>query len=102
MADLAFSPTNLAFLTVKLWPKSVNLKVSCKRAPSFFKTCIRHCIGCSKGTNFLIPVFKLSVSENMVIVIGYFSCEQFYLWTGRQSEWISKTLFINAQSGSEI
>ena len=38
-------PTNLTFFNVKLRPKSVNLKISCKRAPSFFKTCIRKLIG---------------------------------------------------------
>ena len=35
--------TNLTFFNVKLRPNSVNLKIVCKRAPSFFKTCIRHC-----------------------------------------------------------
>ena len=31
------------FFNVKLMQKSVNLKILCKRAPSFFKTGIRHC-----------------------------------------------------------
>ena len=37
--------TNLIFFNVKLRPKSVDLKILCKRAPSFFKTCIRHWAG---------------------------------------------------------
>ena len=48
MADLergaSIFPPNLPFYNLKLKAKSFNLKILHKCAPSFFKTCIHHCL----------------------------------------------------------